>query len=166
MLRPEERDRKIELGILYLKEGNYHESLRFLREVYSGYGKDEKTPPYILSLYGYVMAMAENRIDEATILCIRALKEDPDNPAFYLNLGRIYLKVGKKTSAIKILRQGLISDKNNREIRAEMEKLGIRRRPIIAILPRNHPINRFLGIIARKLSEKRRGVEFDPTRSK
>lgn len=163
MLEPEVMDRKIELGKLYLKEGNYHESLRFLREAYSGYSEDEKIPPYLLSLYGYVMAMAENRIDEGIILCIRALKEEPDNSAFYLNLGRIYLKVGKKASAIKILRQGQMSDRKNREIRLELEKLGIRRKPLIAILPRRHPLNKFLGIVVSKLPEKWRGNGLDFT---
>lgn len=166
MLKPEDRERKIELGQIYLKEGNYYEALRFLREIYSGHGEGEEVPPKLLSLYGYAIAMAENRIDEGIVLCIRALKLEPDNPAFYLNLGRIYRKIGKRASAIKVFRRGLMSDRRNREIRLELKRLGIRRKPFIALLPRRHPLNRFLGVITGRLSEKWRRPRLDITRSR
>lgn len=166
MLKPEERDRKIELGQFYLKEGNYHEALRLFREVYSGYSEGEDIPPCLLSLYGYALAMAENRIDDGIILCIRALKAMPNAPSFYLNLGKIYIKGGKKTSAIKVFRRGLMIDRRNREIGLELKRLGIRRRPPIVFLPRRHPLNRFLGLIANRLSEKWSGDGLHSTRSR
>lgn len=166
MLKPEERDRKIELGELYLKEGNYNEALKFLMDVYLSYSEGENIPSRLLSLYGYAMAVGEKRIDEGIILCIRALKVMPSEPSFYLNLGKIYIKAGKKASAIKVFRRGLIIDRRNREIGHELKRLGIRRRPPIPFLPRRHPLNRFLGLIANRLSEKWSGGGLHPTRSR
>ena len=161
MLKTEDMERKVELGRFYFKEGNFPEASRLFGEVYSSYGNGNDAPPEILSSYGYSLAMGENGVDEGTLLCIRALKLEPDNPAFYLNLGRIYRKAGKKASAIKILRRGLMSDKRNKEIHFELERLGIRRRPIIPFLSRSHPLNRFLGKITSRLSKKGRGTRLD-----
>ena len=72
------------------------------------------------------------------------IEEKPNNADICLKLGRIYLQSGKKNLAIKIFHLGLQEDKT-RQIAEELNALGIRKPPVIPILNRNNPINKFLG---------------------
>jgi hypothetical protein len=63
----------------------------------------------------------------------------------YLNLARIYLAFDFKADAIRFLRRALMVDPENESVHRRLADLGIRRRPPIRFLPRNHAVNRFLG---------------------
>jgi len=58
---------------------------------------------------------------------------------------------GEKAEAIRVFRLGLKAERNKRIIE-ELEKLGIRKPPVISFLSRGNPINKYLGIILGRLS--------------
>ena len=68
----------------------------------------------------------------------------------YLNLGRVYLTVGDKYAAIKAFRNGLLHEKNQL-IAEELNRIGWRDLPVFTDLPREHPLNRYLGKLLKKL---------------
>jgi hypothetical protein len=80
----------------------------------------------------------------ADALCREAIDEEPWYSAHYLNLGRIRLLEGRREEAIRIFRDGLLREGNPR-IKAELERLGIRKYPVISSLPREHFLNKYLG---------------------
>lgn len=83
-------------------------------------------------------------------MCHDSLEREPDNPLHYLNLGRIYLKADRKTEALEVLRRGL-SHGDNQEIKQILEILGKRKKPIIPFLPRNHFLNKYIGLTLSRL---------------
>jgi hypothetical protein len=52
---------------------------------------------------------------------------------------------GYKSEAIRYLRRGLMIDPGHGALAAELEQLGRRQLPVLQFLPRNHPVNRWLG---------------------
>lgn len=106
--------------------------------------------PLNTSYLALCMAQQRGQIKNAIDLCESAIKDDPENSTLYLNLGKIYLHGRKKEDAIKAFREGL-KHETNPQIIDELNKLGIRRSPIIQPLPRSHPINKYLGIILKRL---------------
>ena len=74
-------------------------------------------------------------------------------PAFYLNLGRAYLKAGDKEGAIEAFREGLENDPDNHDLLWEFRKLGIRKSPPIPFLRRSNPVNKYIGLLVSKVTK-------------
>jgi Flp pilus assembly protein TadD len=109
-----------------------------------------KTTPVLCSNLAFCLARERRQVQKAILLCNEALTVEPANTVHYLNLGRIYLLSGKKDAAIQTFRQGLKVGKNA-EIVSQLRNLGLRRDPVLSTLPRNHPLNRYLGLILHRL---------------
>ncbi|GAB4482332.1 MAG: hypothetical protein OHK006_00450 [Thermodesulfovibrionales bacterium] len=106
--------------------------------------------PLIQSYYGVCIALERGQIREAIQLCREALDRAPDNPVCYLNLGRTYLKAGRKSEAIDMFRKGL-GKGDSPEIRNILDDLGIRQRPVLPFLPRTHFANKYLGLFLSRI---------------
>jgi tetratricopeptide (TPR) repeat protein len=107
----------------------------------------EPENPKYQSFLGLCIAYERGKIKEAISLCERALQVEPQKVENYLNLGRVYLIAGLKLRAIELFRKGLKIDNKNPEIIAELQALGLRKRPVISSLSRDHFLNKYLGII-------------------
>ena len=105
----------------------------------------DRANPRYRSFYGLGLALVERRFDRALELCRSAAKEEFFNPELYHNLARVHLAFGFKAEAIRYLRRGLMIDPDNAAMLAELNELGLRRRPVLSFLPRRHPVNRLLG---------------------
>ena len=106
--------------------------------------------PELQSYLGMCIAVERGKITEAVFLCSEAMAQKPDDPVHYLNLGKVYVKAGRKSSAIETLRKGL-SFGDNSEIRALLDRIGIRKKPVFSFLPRKHFLNRFTGLLLGRL---------------
>jgi len=102
-------------------------------------------PPQLQSSLAYCLAKERRKFATALGMCQEAIQGEPHKSQHYLLLGRIYLLAGHKRPAIKAFRQGLKMERNQHIIN-ELRNLGIRQDPPIRSLPRNHALNRFLGI--------------------
>jgi len=121
-----------------------------------------RTIPAAESYLGYCMAKERGQVWEAMRLCQTALVADPDNPAHYLNLGRVLLLAQDKAKAIAMFWKGISKAPgaergsligraprgHSREhglILDELRRLGIRKKAPFASLHRGHPLNRVAG---------------------
>lgn len=106
--------------------------------------------PECRSYLAACMAKERGQFNKAASTCREIIDIEPENPVHYLNLGRIYSFQGRKPEALEVFRQGL---RHGRDIRiiAELEKLGTRKKPVIPFLSRNNVINKYLGIILKRL---------------
>ncbi len=75
-------------------------------------------------------------------------------PVLYLNLGRAYLSAQKKKEAVAAFEKGLAADPENRELRLEMKRMGERKKPVLPILDRSNPVNRYAGKLRHALHKK------------
>jgi tetratricopeptide (TPR) repeat protein len=122
--------------------GNYAAAFTALTEALSLGG--ERTPQFD-SAYAVCLAV-QQKLDEAFALCRSAIAEEPCISGHYLQLGRIYLLADQRKEAIRSFREGMLYRRDPRII-AELERLGVRRRPVFDDLPRTHPLNRIVGKI-------------------
>jgi len=135
----------IERGAAAAERGNTLDAL-FHLESARRYG----STPRLNSYLGYCLAKERREFKEAADLCLEALKLEPAQAVHYLNLGRVYLAAGKKAAAIRALRRGVKFGKS-RAIIEELKRLGIRKAPVVSSLPRNHPVNKHLGLLFKRL---------------
>jgi tetratricopeptide (TPR) repeat protein len=128
-----------------------------------------RTIPVVNSYLAYCMSKERGQHREALKLCEAAIKQEPQNPAHYLNLGRIYLITGHKAKAVTTFRSGLAKEvsgdgntsaespaemqaRHQALILAEMRRMGIRKRAPFPSLPRSHPLNRVFGRVLTRLA--------------
>ncbi len=118
--------------------------------------------PVASSYLAYCIAKLRGQYREAASMCQSALTVEPDNPAHYLNLGRIFLVSKRKGEAFATFRQGLSKDavtytsalaespadeqaRQRELILTELRRMGIRKRVPFPFLPRGHRLNRVVG---------------------
>jgi tetratricopeptide (TPR) repeat protein len=106
--------------------------------------------PECLSALGYCLAKVEGDFEGGLAKCQEALRLEPDNSFHHLQLGRIHLLAGRRSDAILAWRSGLRREKNRHIIR-ELERLGLRREPVVGFLRRDHLLNICLGKIMTRI---------------
>ena len=143
----------------FLRRGNGKTALNTLRDALDKFPAD----PFLLSYYGCLLAVIENRTKEGARICENALKllntsipfgSEFFYPVFYLNLGRAYLKDNRKKAAVQAFQKGLKADHENKDLLWEMKKIGTREKPPLPFLARSNPINKYIGMLLYKPSKK------------
>lgn len=122
-----------------LRTGNYSAALVHLERCVSWC-----PTPECLSALGYCMAKVQGDFQGGVAKCQEALRMEPNNSFHHLQLGRIHLLADRRADAIQTWRAGLRREKNRHIIR-ELERLGLRKEPVVTFLRRDHPVNIFLG---------------------
>jgi tetratricopeptide (TPR) repeat protein len=140
-----EAEAHLEKGVELLTRGDILSALYHFEKAYA-----MDNSPLISSYYAFCIAKERGQLSKAVSLCNEAIRKEPQNPFLYLNLGRIYNFSNRKSEAVNILREGLQFEKNPLLVE-ELAKLGTRKPPVIPFLKRNNPINKYLGIIFKKL---------------
>ena len=124
-----------------LRDGNSEEALQHARRALGSAPKN----PFYLSYTGLLAALAEHRYGDGEALCQEALGMRHNHAQLYLNLAEVYQRAGRPQEAIQILEKGLVSAGRDFRIRRALEKIGMRREPVLSFLHRSHPVNRTLG---------------------
>ena len=113
----------------------------------------EAVPMKYLSYYGWSLAVCSDRLEEARDLCEAAVRCEFYNPDVYWNLGRVYLRSGDRSLAFDAFVRGLRLNPRHPGLVGELRRLGIRRRPVMRFFTRDHPVNRLLGRLRRRLAQ-------------
>ncbi len=74
----------------------------------------------------------------------------PGEPLVYLNMARLYLLAERKQDAVDMLRKGA-SINNTPEIQQLLDSMGLRKKPVIPFLSRKNFLNKFLGLLLKRL---------------
>jgi tetratricopeptide (TPR) repeat protein len=148
MESPHSADDHFRQGRVALDAGELHAAVAHLQ---TAYRLDAAVPLY-RSYYGLALGLAERRLERAVSLCRSAATDEFFNPVHFHNLARIHLACGFKAEAIRYLRRGLMIDPGNAAIAAEMQSLGIRRRPVFGFLRRRNLVNRLMGRLRHRLA--------------
>lgn len=133
-------------GKRFLKDENIDKALRAFEKAYK---EDKENPPY-MSYYGMCAALRGGEMGMGLELCTKAIKKEFHKAEYYINLGKVYMAVGNKKGALKVFKTGLRFDPDNGEINKYLVEMGFRRRPVVPVLDRANPLNKFLGILLRR----------------
>ena len=98
----------------------------------------------------YAASRVGGHRQKALQLAEKALQSEPANLNIHLNLGRVQVLAGAKEQGLAALRTG-VQRGGREEFYAELNKWGNRRPSPIPSLPRNHPLNKYLGILFYRL---------------
>ena len=132
-----------------IKRGNYSGGKEYLERAV----KIAPGNPLYLSFLGLCVAMEGDRI-KGKSLCADAAKRS-NEPILYVNLGRVLLEDGKKNEARRMFLKAYWMDRTNAAAALELSGMGIRRKPIISFIPRNNPVNIFLGKLRYRILSKK-----------
>lgn len=143
-----------------LKEGRTKEAYAVLLKAVAEHPDD----PFLLSYFGSLQAIVDKKFKSGIAACTRAIlllkkesfSEEGLYPVFYLNLGRACLAAGRKKDAIDAFKKGLRYDTGNSELKAELQRLGVRKKPPVSFLDRSHPVNRIIGKMLHRTGKKSR----------
>ncbi len=135
-------------GLKRLRDGRAKEALVCVRRAL---GSEPKNPFY-LSYTGLLAAVAEKRFADAELLCQEALGLKHNHAQLYLNLAEVYEQAGRLDDAVATLEKGLVSAGRDFRIRKALERIGVRRPPVLTFLDRSHPVNITLGRLRHRFS--------------
>jgi len=135
-------------GMDLMHRGQSREALAFLRaavDLDDGRARNYSGQARYESYYGLCLAQSPSRLHEALKHCRKAAQMEAYRADVWLNLGRVALAAGRRGEAYRAFERGRSIDPTHRGIAKELRRLGMRRSPFVRFLPRQNPINVFLG---------------------
>jgi hypothetical protein len=134
-----------ERGVNYCRQGDWDTGMACLARVAEVDNGGSELPSLFYSYLGFGIAYREGRIREGLDLCRHACRISFYEPENLINLARTSLIAGQRGEAWRAIRRGYALDSSNRVLRKLHSKLGVRKRPVLRFLGREHPLNRLLG---------------------
>lgn len=141
-----------------LDHKNTSRALQVAKEAYDLHPDD----PIVLSYYGYLKAMVNSDFASALGICERAISLHPrklpaglgssQKPLLYFHLTRVLLASGNRDEAVHAIYRGIGFDVEGGILHRELERLGIRRRPVIPFFGRDNALNRLLGRLRHRVA--------------
>ncbi len=110
--------------------------------------------PMHRAYYGLAIGLAERRFNKALELCQSAVKEEFFNPEAYCVLARLHVAFGFKAEAVRFFERAAHIDPGDAGIREQIRILGVRKRPVLGFLKRDHRLNRWFGRIRHRIEER------------
>src|SRR5260370_3488315 len=147
-----EPDHKVEFreGVGILKTQNPEKALLRLRRAF----ESDKHNPYYISFLGLSMARAEQKWDQASELCERAVQLKRTEIQFHLNLIGVYVLAGLRDKALDRLDSALKLFGHDPRLKRARAKMMKRRAPLLPFIGRNHFFNRELGKLRHRILKR------------
>jgi len=127
-------------GLNWWKQKKIDKALHHFQKAYDLFPENL----YISSYLGVTLAKA-GIMERGIQLCQKATSKRPFNEDFLYNLGQAYLFAGKRMEARKTFLLGAKGCSETKRFVGALLQMGVRRKPVIRFLPRNHFLNRWLG---------------------
>lgn len=140
-----------ESAIEICRAGDWSRGLTILADLVKERGLSESVPGVAYSFLGYGIARYQRQVKEGLRLCQHAVKTQFYHPDCHLNLARVHVLAKNRRGAVASIAQGLALDPRNSALRALQNEIGVRKRPVVGFLSRNHPVNRTLGKLRRQV---------------
>jgi len=111
--------------------------------------------PEVLSRLGLTLTVVAKDEYKGVAFCEEALRRGlADADALY-RLAIVYETTHQKERAVRAVRQGLAVDNTHPGLAGMIQRLGVRRPPVIPFLPRSNPINKYLGMLRHRILSAR-----------
>jgi predicted Zn-dependent protease len=128
-------------GLTFLRGGDARKALPHLKSAL----EEEPANPFYISYLGVALAATEQKWAEAEELCRSAIRMSRRQAQLYLNLAEVYVGADRKQDAADTLLRGLRYSPHDQRLKIGLDRLAIRRPPVLRFLPRTHTVNRSLG---------------------
>ncbi len=101
--------------------------------------------PRAMSWYGVTLVLVERNSNLGVLYCDQALRAEGPTPELLLNQARVALALGQRDRAVKAIERGLERWPDDEGLKLAKEAVGFRSRPVMPLLPRGNPLNKWLG---------------------
>jgi predicted Zn-dependent protease len=128
-------------GLTFLRGGEARKAMPHLKTAL----EQDPDNPFYISYMGVALAASEQKWAEAEKLCHSAMRMNRRQAQLYLNLAEVYVAADRKQDAADILARGLHYAPHDTRLKMALDRLALRRSPVLPFLPRAHLINRNLG---------------------
>lgn len=109
-----------------------------------------KPTPECRSFLGMLTATERGLVKQGMDLCQTSISDEPANPLHYLNLSKLLYAVERKGEAVDVvLKAREVGD--SPELDLWLRKVGVRKRPVFPFLARSNPLNRFFGLMLKRI---------------
>jgi tetratricopeptide (TPR) repeat protein len=109
----------------------------------------------LMSWYGLTLVLVEKNSNLGVLYCDQALRLTGPEPDLLLNLARAHLALGQRERAVKAIQRGLATAPEDEALKTAQASLGWRRRPVLPCFGRSSLLNRWLGRLRHRWSERR-----------
>jgi hypothetical protein len=166
VLAPVDVAEEFRRGINLCRDEKWHEAYGVLIKVAQGVERRGNLPGLFYSYLGLAMAHCDGRRHEPVELCRYALRVQPEQPENYLNLASIYVILGRRESAVRLVGHGLQMRPGHLRLLELEQQLGRRQTLAFPTLSRRHPLNSIPGRVRSwwrrrrdRAAERRREIE-------
>ena len=128
-------------GLTFLRGGEARKAMPHLKTAL----EQDPDNPFYISYVGVALAASEQKWAEAEKLCHSAMRMNRRQAQLYLNLAEVYVAADRKQDAADVLARGLHYAPHDTRLKMALDRLALRRAPVLPFLPRAHLINRNLG---------------------
>ncbi len=128
-------------GLALLRGGEAKKAMPHLQSAL----EEEPANPFYISYMGVAVAATAQKWAEAEELCRSAIRMNRRQAQLYLNLAEVYAAADRKQDAADTLVRGLRYSPHDLRLRMALDRLAVRRPPVLRFLPRSHALNRGLG---------------------
>lgn len=132
-------------GVELLESGDRLRALSTFEMAY-----ELKQTPEIRSFYGMLAATERGLIKTGIELCNSSIEDDPSNPIHYINLSKLLYSVERKSDAVDVMLKASTLGPSE-EVSKWIRVVGLRKRPVFPFLARSNTINKYTGLILRRL---------------
>ncbi|HHC71413.1 MAG TPA: hypothetical protein ENK54_00830 [Thiotrichales bacterium] len=87
-------------------------------------------------------------------LCRCGAYFEQEDPQVFYNLALVERRLGNRAELVNALRRGLRIAPQDPRLRQLQQEIGIRRPPVFRRLDRDHPLNRWLGLLRHRFSRR------------
>lgn len=130
-------------AVSQLREGEYASALEGFSEAHLNAAREDSFYNKYLSYHGLMLALLDR--PRGLEMCRNAAANEHVDGDVFLNLARAEQQAGNRLASVRALQRGLQLAPNNRELRDMSLNIGMRRKPVLRFLQRDHPLNRMLG---------------------
>jgi len=132
-------------GIELLRSGDKLRALNMFEKSY-----EIKSTPLCSSYLGMLTGTERGLVKKGVDLCRASIEDEPKNPVHYLNLSKLLYLVERKSEAVDLLVKARTIAPSE-EVETWIMDVGLRKRPVFPFLTRQNPINKFTGLMLRRL---------------
>lgn len=138
----------------HIKRNNYGDALKLLEQAIK---ISPEHPVYLSSMGVCESMMGDPARGEQMCRMALHLAGRKRDPMLYVNLGRVVLERGDRMKAREYFMKAYKMDNTNAPAALELSRMGVRKKPVIPFIGRNHPLNKYLGKLRHQRNEKRAG---------
>lgn len=131
------------MGIAFFRKRQWRTAAQHFSQAEHKCGRDDRQLPFYTSWHGLSLVY---RGDVSGLnLCRHAAANENINATVFQNLTLAELKFRHRRRAFTAVNRGLSLDPKHRGLLKLRKSMGARRRPCLAFLSRNNPLNKWLG---------------------